>query len=647
MGVLTTDKSIFLKRNDYLATDSSKNNNIPTSRKKSIELPESTKETIDKKSYRQKYPGNIKLKPIAGISLGIESRKNVEYGNKQQKQPQKQQQQQSQHEIKLKKPGLTIQLRQLPCKTFISCGDCPYRDKCSFIHDISLASKGYISKNNLYNDISNKNDSFFWKPMPFEQLQKQYSANKGDIFQPYIPSKLHSESKYVEYAVKSLWSNLSDYCKEVEDQRDASRRRNKKKQSKNNADINIHSNSNSTTSHLNVDVGTTRSREVESREYNDVTGMNRCDVFVQLAKGKSILPTTTTTTTTTTTKDIDTAGIDDSNTSTVYTSKKYYQCDYQYEGGDEGGVCDDGAVMLDIVDVDSLVADTEEEVIVEEDCNDTITTTSTTSTSTTTATTKSAVSSTLSPVAKEWLPRVVELQELEKKNVTLPSIPTTITTTTTDDDSSSISSIEIKSVMELEAAALPSIQPLSTSTPVPTSIPRVNATSDLMAICSPDRREMKLHEIIFQKYEAQAELDVEKEREVVNIVAPRVVDTVHNTQSIPDFPPGLDLNVLPIPPLPLVVDATINETHNDNDHEVETDRDEDAVSPNCATNLSPILFRQLSPSSKKNYIWPRSHSPTPTPTPPPPTTTTTTTTNNSSTAWEKISKFIDYYSYNW
>jgi len=31
--------------------------------------------------------------------------------------------------------------RQLPCRTFISCGSCPYGDRCVFLHDPSIVSK--------------------------------------------------------------------------------------------------------------------------------------------------------------------------------------------------------------------------------------------------------------------------------------------------------------------------------------------------------------------------------------------------------------------------------------------------------------------------------------------------------------------------
>lgn len=34
-----------------------------------------------------------------------------------------------------------VKCRQLPCRTFISCGSCPYGDRCVFLHDAAVVSK--------------------------------------------------------------------------------------------------------------------------------------------------------------------------------------------------------------------------------------------------------------------------------------------------------------------------------------------------------------------------------------------------------------------------------------------------------------------------------------------------------------------------
>ena len=41
--------------------------------------------------------------------------------------------------------------RQLPCKTFISTGSCPYGDRCVFLHDPSIVSKPVYIKTKVSN----------------------------------------------------------------------------------------------------------------------------------------------------------------------------------------------------------------------------------------------------------------------------------------------------------------------------------------------------------------------------------------------------------------------------------------------------------------------------------------------------------------
>lgn len=38
-------------------------------------------------------------------------------------------------------PNQPMKCRQLPCRTFISTGSCPYGDRCVFLHDPSVVSK--------------------------------------------------------------------------------------------------------------------------------------------------------------------------------------------------------------------------------------------------------------------------------------------------------------------------------------------------------------------------------------------------------------------------------------------------------------------------------------------------------------------------
>lgn len=52
--------------------------------------------------------------------------------------------------------------RQLPCRTFISCGFCPYRERCVFLHDPRLISKIAKTKTRKKNKEDVIQDSMFW-----------------------------------------------------------------------------------------------------------------------------------------------------------------------------------------------------------------------------------------------------------------------------------------------------------------------------------------------------------------------------------------------------------------------------------------------------------------------------------------------------
>lgn len=46
-------------------------------------------------------------------------------------------------------PGQIAKCRQLPCRTFISTGSCPYGDRCVFLHDACIASKPVYIKSKV------------------------------------------------------------------------------------------------------------------------------------------------------------------------------------------------------------------------------------------------------------------------------------------------------------------------------------------------------------------------------------------------------------------------------------------------------------------------------------------------------------------
>ena len=39
--------------------------------------------------------------------------------------------------------------RQLPCRTFLSIGNCPYRERCVYLHDPRLASGDSVNKGKM------------------------------------------------------------------------------------------------------------------------------------------------------------------------------------------------------------------------------------------------------------------------------------------------------------------------------------------------------------------------------------------------------------------------------------------------------------------------------------------------------------------
>jgi hypothetical protein len=93
--------------------------------------------------------------------------------------------------------------RQLPCRTFISTGSCPYRERCVFIHDPRLITskkvktKSIVSNINIiykpngyYYDIllSQKKpiedvctDALFWPTMSRDDVTKKLNTKNGII----------------------------------------------------------------------------------------------------------------------------------------------------------------------------------------------------------------------------------------------------------------------------------------------------------------------------------------------------------------------------------------------------------------------------------------------------------------------------------
>ena len=209
-----------------------------------------------------------------------------------------------------------VSSRSLPCKTYISCGDCPYRDRCTFLHDPLLCSKISISKQKVSDTDNNNNDMFYWKPMSVHQLQKSNCSNiksngfsnlknqkntNVNSFQHYYPRQSslfdnnnyydNISSNYQNFAADSMWSNLTCFCKETEDSRDACKRRIKNSKYPDNIAFidttidNDKDNDNDTNTTLSI---TARCNDIGSPTHNDISGIKRANIFVRLASGEFI-----------------------------------------------------------------------------------------------------------------------------------------------------------------------------------------------------------------------------------------------------------------------------------------------------------------------------------------------------------------------
>ncbi len=92
-------------------------------------------------------------------------------------------------------------LYQLPCRTMISCGICPYRDRCNFVHDNRIRSKNCAKTSTRKKDKNDDelNTVFYWPKMT-----KETSSNicLYDCH-PEIES-----SNYDYMSVYSMWNHF-------------------------------------------------------------------------------------------------------------------------------------------------------------------------------------------------------------------------------------------------------------------------------------------------------------------------------------------------------------------------------------------------------------------------------------------------------
>lgn len=102
--------------------------------------------------------------------------------------------------------------RVLPCKTFISVGNCPYRDRCVYVHDPRVGSKAANkTSTRRKNKEDNGADAFFWPTMPISKGGPQ--QRKPNAIQNYAVESAFPGSAVSHLAVHSMWEHFVDVCR--------------------------------------------------------------------------------------------------------------------------------------------------------------------------------------------------------------------------------------------------------------------------------------------------------------------------------------------------------------------------------------------------------------------------------------------------
>lgn len=106
--------------------------------------------------------------------------------------------------------------RQLPCRTFISVGTCPYHERCVYLHDPRIICHEAKTKTRRKNREDNELDSLYWPHMPLSMMQP-LSARQPYVNQQYnvpMPDARRLPPHFLRHdlAVFSLWQHFVDYC---------------------------------------------------------------------------------------------------------------------------------------------------------------------------------------------------------------------------------------------------------------------------------------------------------------------------------------------------------------------------------------------------------------------------------------------------
>lgn len=103
--------------------------------------------------------------------------------------------------------------RQLPCKTLIAVGTCPYGERCVFLHDPRLICHSAHSISRLKNKEDNVVDSFFW-PLASNDSTTIHDKKANHNFRPYnIPQPKVDQFRMHDQALYSIWMHYVEFCR--------------------------------------------------------------------------------------------------------------------------------------------------------------------------------------------------------------------------------------------------------------------------------------------------------------------------------------------------------------------------------------------------------------------------------------------------
>ncbi len=104
--------------------------------------------------------------------------------------------------------------RQLPCRTFIMTGCCPYKDRCQFLHDLRVRARDAKARIRAKNQEEIIPDAHFWPVMDYNLVNRKLDMkNQPTVSQNYeVPVPQNDEYRRHDEAVYSMWNHFVEYC---------------------------------------------------------------------------------------------------------------------------------------------------------------------------------------------------------------------------------------------------------------------------------------------------------------------------------------------------------------------------------------------------------------------------------------------------